>query len=173
MDTQTSAPATAASVLAGVLDIRKIVNPAPKKIWVNYRDTGIELEVNFMSKARFKVISDKCSVVKYDEATKKHVPQIDTKKIAGMYVREAVTNWRGVTPKSLGSILPVNLENLTDEQQTTQIPFDVEQLSYLVENAFELDTFIQEVTMNPQLFNGSGASKEDVAKNSSSSSGGS
>lgn len=157
------------AVIPSVLDIRKIVNPAPKTIWVQYRDTKIEFAVNFMSKARFKVISDRCSTIKYDEGTRKHIPQIDTKKIAGMYVREAVTSWRGVTPKSLGSILPVELGNLTEEQQNTEIGFDVDQLVFLVENAFELDTFIQEVSMNPQLFNQNAVPMEDATKNSKSS----
>jgi hypothetical protein len=173
MSTPATPPVNPTTAPLSILDVRSFANPAPKTIWVQYRDTAIELEVCFMSKARFKVLTERCSTIRYDEATRKHVPQIDTKKIAGAYVREAVSNWRGVTPKGLGSIIPVNLENLTPEQQESQIPFSIEQLVFLVETAFEMDTFIQEVTMNPLLFNQQTVSKEDAAKNSSSSPGGS
>jgi len=151
------------------LDLRKLINPAPKSIWVQYRDTGISFEVNFMSKARFKVLTDQCSSLVYNADSKTHQPKIDTKKLAGAYVEQAVKNWKGVTPKSLSALAPVNTENLTDAQRETELEYSVDSMKFLVESTFELDTFLQEVTMNPALFNQTVVPIEDAAKNSKSS----
>lgn len=151
------------------LDLRKLINPSPKSIWVQYKDTGISFEVNFMSKARFKVLTDQCSSLVYNAESKTHQPKIDTKKLAAAYVEQAVKGWKGVTPKSLAAIAPVELSNLTEEQRNTELAYSADSMKFLVESTFELDTFLQEVTMNPALFNQTVVPFEDAAKNSKSS----
>jgi len=155
MDTQTPAPA---------LSLASLIAPANKTAWVEFKE-GIAFEMVFVSKSKFKSITDQCTTLQFDPRSKVHQPRLDSIKLIELFVKEAVKSWRNVTPEKVSLIAPLDLSKVPQDQMQTEIPFNYEQLVALVKETYELDTFLQEAAMDIRCFNTGNVPKEDSAKN--------
>lgn len=155
-----NAPVKATSAL-----IADILKPTlTKTAWVEFKE-GIMLEVAFVSKSKFKLITDQCTVLQYDPRSKVHQPKIDASKMIDLFVREAVKNWKNVTPRKLSQIAPIDLTNVEASIMDSEIPFSHEALAALTKETYELDSFVQEAAMDVRCFQQTVVPKEDAAKN--------
>jgi hypothetical protein len=128
---------------------------------VEYRH-GLKLKLRYVSRAELVRISRESTILKYDEKVKGRVPSLDGVKFAGLFCAAAVVGWEGATPETLASMMPLDLSTLTKEQRGAEIEFSVEQLQFLLENTFELETFIQDAALDVRTFN---PLKEEEEKN--------
>lgn len=155
-----------------MIELAKLVpkKGATLKTWVEYRE-GIFLEINFISRADLQGMFSEFSYLKYDPAQKQRISAVKTEEFAKAFCVKAVTNWRGVTPKSFSAVLsPLDLNTLTKEQQTEEIPFTAENLQQAVSMAYEFDKFIQDSASDPKLYS---PTHEDELGNSETSPSGS
>lgn len=144
--------------------IADLMKSTVKTAWLEFKE-GISFELKFVSKSKFRLITDQCTTLQFDPRSKVHQPKVDTTKMVELFVKEAVHNWRGATPRRLALIAPVNLESLSDEQKDAELVFSYEQLVALVKETYELDSWMQEAAMDIRCFNVGSVPKEDVAKN--------
>jgi hypothetical protein len=166
--TETPVAATPVPVLIPAaptpVQLASIIMSSPKTAWVEFKD-GIAFEICYVSKSKFKNITDKCTTLQFDVRQKVHQPRIDTAAMVEMFVREAVKNWRNVTPRKVAQIAPLDLSKVSAEQMDMEVPFSLEQLTALVKETYELDSFLQEAAMDIRCFNNSLVDKELSTKN--------
>lgn len=134
-------------------------------IWVNFK--GVKFQVRYISRITLSTIAEQCVVAGYDSTKKARSRQLDPQKFAKAMATTIVHDWQGATLRALANIMPINLEGMTPAQLDADVPFNEENLCMVVENAHELDGFLQECAVDASLFRADNA--EDVTKNSVSS----
>ena len=147
------------------IDLASLIDTEAKFATVEYIE-GFSLVLRFVGKAQLRSIGRACTVNRFDKKTKQRVQDVDQKQFATSFAKVAVTGWKGATPNRLSSIIPMDIEGLSEEARDMEIPFSLEQLMLLIENALDLDGFIQDQAMDLTLFQ---PGHEDELENSESS----
>jgi len=136
---------------------------------IEFRD-GIIIELRYVSRSVISKMSRECTVMKYDPKSRVREPQIDGKKFSEVFTRAAVVGWEGVTPRSIATLIAVDLSKIKPEDLDKPLPFTAEDFAFIMENAYELDNWLQNEAVEIRNFK---PSKEDEEKNSQSSQSGS
>lgn len=136
--------------------------------WVEFRN-GLEFDVRFVSRAELQRIAQRCTVLRYDPKAKTRVPRLDSERFVRDFCDRAVKGWRGITPDSISTLVPVDLGKLTEEQRRSPIEFSLDNLVSLVSNAYELDDFLQDAVSDVSVFRPNQA--EEMGNSESSQSG--
>lgn len=151
-DTQNAAPSAAPASPAPSTNLlaalKTTVNPTA---WVEFRD-GILFELKYMPKARWRAIADNCTEFRYDPVQKQRLPKMDSAKFLKLFIEEAVTDWRGVTLRSISLQTDIDIRNFTKEQLDAPLPFSAAELLDLIDRIVDLDTFINTAVMDIKTF---------------------
>lgn len=119
--------------------------------WVEFKQ-GIKLKLRYVSRQKLLQISKASEELKWQGPRKGRMPEMNSDKFTKLFVEAAVLDWEGVTPLSIGSIVPTDLSEVPSAEIDKAIPFSHEALSTLAKNAYELDNFIQEASMDLSTF---------------------
>lgn len=111
---------------------------------VEFKDTGIIIEVRYVSRAELQRISRTCVTQKYEKSSNRREPSVDGAQFAAKFTERAVIGWSGATPAKLSKLIPLDTAKLTPAQLNEELPFDKDNFSVLLANAFDLDAFLQE-----------------------------
>ena len=143
------------------LDLTQMLNVNQEQLTavVEFKE-GILLHMSYISRVKLQQLYKTCTEMRYDTTKKARVPQVDQKKFSEEFCRLAVTGWGGVTYDSLSKVLPLN--RVDPSRRKESIPFSHEQLFALVQAAYELDTFIQDMAVDARVFS---PDLEDELKN--------
>lgn len=134
-------------------------------IWVNFK--GVEFNIRYVSRLTLTSIADKCLVASYNAQQKQRQRTVDPVRFARGIAKAIVADWKKATLRNLANIMPLNLGELPPEKLDESVPCTEENLFMVIENAHELDSFLQDSAIDASLFRSEFA--EDVEKNSSSS----
>ena len=147
------------------VDLAALINTEAKLATVEYVQ-GLFFVLRYVGKAQLRNIAQACTINRFDKKTKQRVQDIDHKAFAKSFARTAVADWKGATPERLSQIVPMNLEALGEDAKQQEIPFSIDHLMLVIENALDLDGFIQEQSTDLTLFQ---PNQEDELENSESS----
>jgi hypothetical protein len=166
------APILKTNYLTNKMSLSLAAITSSKRLTVSlaFRD-GISFDIAYLSRAKLQDIYKKSQKVDYNPATKTREQMSDPDKFAKLFVEACVLGWNGVTPKSIASHVQIDEAILADEKKANEpIPYTPENMFFLLRNAYEIDTFLQEAVGNLEVF---APGKEEAEKNSSSSQSGS
>ena len=116
---------------------------------VEYK-SGIIFELAYVSRQKLSAMSKECIVLKFDEKQKTRAQTLDSKLFSEAFIRAAVIGWTGLTPRTLSTIVPI--EGVAEADMDQPIDFSLENAIFLLNSAYELDTFLQESAVNSELF---------------------
>jgi len=120
--------------------------------WVEFK-SGIEFQICFVPRAVFKKMADSCTVFKLNPKTQVREATPDTDRLMAQFAARAVKGWRNLTPRTLVTILPFELDQVAPENLDDEIEFSQELLKQIMDLAYDFDRFLQEICMDPQYFN--------------------
>lgn len=118
---------------------------------VEYKD-GIFFEIRFISRSKLRSILTACTRWVYDPVAKTRVQQPDPKLFAKEFCKAALIGWEGLTLKKLAELLPVKQEVLDTDPPDTEILFDQEDAQVLLEQAYDVDDFLQKTCVDLAYF---------------------
>jgi hypothetical protein len=127
---------------------------------------GITLILRYVSRERMRSLWSRCTTLRYDQQTRARIPRAELSKFSEEFAVLAVAGWEGVTPRTLGKIVPTDLSGVPEKDLDVEIPFSEDGLRALVKQAYDLDNFVQEEAVKPELFS---PNQENEIKNLSSS----
>lgn len=135
------------------MDLKSLLKAPEQEITsqVEFKE-GIVLTMRYLPRTKLQDFATKSRIFKYDSATKTRNQTIDGDLFSEMFCDYAVVGWKGVTPESLSSVVPLNTEGFTDTQLKAEIPFTKESLMILVKQAYEFDEFVQKVSTDLSYF---------------------
>jgi len=113
---------------------------------------GIFVRLRHIKKAEFRSLVDEATSLKYNTQTKQREPVTDSTRLSREFVLRAVKGWKGMTPKTLSKLVPIDLTQYTEEELKEEIPFSVDLLQDISTNSLDLDSFVQEMAMNIDTF---------------------
>lgn len=131
---------------------------------------GLTLNLRYMSRSTLQSLYRSCTIQKFNHESKQREPQLDGPRFAKEFTKLSVLGWEGFTPNRIASLFPVEFENIPADKMDEEIPFSIEDFSFLMENVFDLDQFVQDAVVDANYFR---PHKEDEEKNSESSQSGS
>jgi hypothetical protein len=120
-------------------------------VWIEYRE-GIEFLISYVSRNELQAMAKRSTVYKYDPVTKVRAPTLDQNLLTREFCKAAIKDWRGVTPNSLSKLVPIDLTTIAEEDYDSEIAFSQENVTSLVQKAYELDNFLQESAIDIRLF---------------------
>ena len=121
-----------------------------KTAWVVFK--GIKFQIRYISKVVLGQLAEQCVVTAYDAKARGRTRQLDPDKFTKELAKTLVRDWSEATLRNLRHIMPLNSEGLTEEQLDTELPFSQENLLTVVTSAHELDSFLQECSVDAGLF---------------------
>jgi hypothetical protein len=135
------------------MDLKSLLKAPEQEITsqVEFKE-GIVLTMRYIPRTKLQDFATKSRIFKYDSATKTRNQTIDGDLFSEMFCEAAVVGWKGVTPESLSSVVPLNTEGFTDVELKTEIAFTKESLMILVKQAYEFDEFVQKVSTDLSYF---------------------
>ena len=136
------------------IDLKKLIVTDSNSLSVNveFKDSII-LTLNYVSRIKLQSLWKSCTTLKFDRTTRQRTPQVDGTRFSEEFSRLAVSGWRGVTPRAIAaSLFPLDLSGMSEAEKDAEIPFTHENLSLLLSNSYELDTFIQDSAVDSALF---------------------
>ena len=113
---------------------------------------GIKFNVNYLSRPSLSKILRDSQELRYNEAAKGRMAETNPTKFRDKFIAAVVTGWEGVTPESVAKLVPVDVSALTPDQLKAPIAFDSDQLAFLMDNAYELEQFLQGVSGDISYF---------------------
>lgn len=114
---------------------------------------GIVFGLNYLARETLQKLARECTVYKYNPQTKVREPQLDSSKLIGRFCSIAVFSWKGMTPRALSRLLPIDFSKITEKQKDEEIAFSQEQLCAIVQASSEIDVFLQNTTTDINFFN--------------------
>lgn len=118
---------------------------------VEFRD-GMFFTVNFLPRTSLQKIFNDSKIRKMDYKTARKEEELDGDKFSRKFCSEVVAGWRGVTPRKIAKLVPIDLVDFTEAERDEEVEFSQEQMSYLLKNAYDLDSFLQGYCQNLDNF---------------------
>ena len=151
------------------LNINAMIESAGKKLeglqsWVEFEE--MDFLFNFMPRAQFKKLAQKCTAMKYDQNKRTREETVDAEKLNKLLIEAVIVDWRKVTPRSLSKVLAIDVSDLSDDELDEALDFDSETVRLLAEHAYGFEQFLQDVCMDQSYFS---PHAEEEAKNSETS----
>jgi hypothetical protein len=146
--------------LKALLDTDRIENG----VWVTYEDTPFEVRVAYYGRPEMQALYKKCSTKKFDPGTMQEREDLDTVKFRDAFSDQVIKEWRGLT---LGVLRKLILLKASEQPDDTPITCTKENKTFLLENCFAFDRWVQSVCQSIEVFNQK--QKEIERKNSSGS----
>ena len=117
-------------------------------LWVDVPGfLDFEIKVKYLTPANIKVIRDKATKTQLNKQTRQMEEVVDDDLMARYMVREMIQDWRGLTVKTLQTMMPLSEEsaNAIDEEYDGELPFTNEDLETLVDFTYSR-SFMDRVT---------------------------
>ena len=80
---------------------------------------------------------ERCTTAEYDSKLKGRVPKLDSTRFTNAFAEATIVGWKGVTYRKLikSGILPIDIEQIPEEDRDVEIPFEVGEAAKLLEKA--------------------------------------
>jgi hypothetical protein len=117
-------------------------------LWVDVPGfLDFEIKVKYLTPANIKVIRDKATKTQLNKQTRQMEEVVDDDLMARYMVREMIQDWRGLTVKTLQTMMPLSEESATaiNEEYDGELPFTNEDLETLVDFTYSR-SFMDRVT---------------------------
>lgn len=132
--------------MSSVNDKLNIVTMAQKQTRptqeVEFKDKMF-LTVSFLPRPTLQKIYKESQTMKMQYKTGIRAPETDNDKFSAKFCAEVVKDWRGFTPRKISELINIDLSQFSPEELDEQIPFSQDQIAFLVKEAYDLDTFLQ------------------------------
>jgi hypothetical protein len=134
------------------LSLKNLIRQTAPEKWIEFRP-GVRFKLRYLTRPQLRKITQECMVSKFDKDSKARINQLDSKLLAKAYIENVVVGWDGVTVRFINSELcPLDVAGLSDAQLDAPLEYSASQIEVLLDQAYELDTFIQEASTDPTLF---------------------
>ncbi len=131
-----------------------------KIITVTYpTEEGFTVDIRYMNREALSKLREKCLKLKWNKLSRKQEEEVDFEKFTEEYARLAVVGWKGLTPKILATLIPIDLDKMPKED----IEFSVENAIDLMKNSTPFDQWIGDCMNDIEKF--SKAKHEENVKN--------
>lgn len=155
---------------ASKFNIVQLASSAPKlSTEVEIRD-GMYLTVNHLPRPALQKIFKESQTMKMNYKTQMREASLNNDTFAKKFVDEVVTGWRGFTPKSIATLISLDLSGFSEEELKEAVPYDPEQMAFLLKGAYDVDSFLQTFVQDVTNFE---PEAENERKNSEASPSGS
>jgi len=111
---------------------------------------GFEVELAYLTKDELMKLRDKCTTQKLDRKTRQMKEEVDSDLFQEVYINAILKGWTGLKYKYLKSMLPVDLSEITDEEETLEYSEDNAQL--LMKNGVDFDNWVTSVLDDVENF---------------------
>lgn len=136
------------------IDLSKLVpkesDLGKRTVWVDFK--GVRFKIRYISRATLMSIAEHCTIAGYDQVSKTRNRRLDIDKYVGEIASTIVQDWEKCTVESLSKLMVMNVEGLTEEQIKAPIPFTRENLVMVIKNVHDLDGFLQDCSVDADLF---------------------
>lgn len=155
-------PATVAPTKRSLNVIELAKDMRKPQMPVEYRD-GLWFTLSFLGRSRLQTMMKNCTKMKLNPLTATREPTLDNDLFLSAFVAEVFHGWKGMTPRRLSDILPIDTKGFSEEELDAEIPYSQDQMTHILKNAYELDTFVQTFVQDLRNFE---PHKEHEEKNS-------
>lgn len=136
------------SKIANLLKSEAVIDT--QTIWVEFK-AGLQFKLRYLSRAKLVQIAQASQYMAFNDSSKTRESKIDTEKVGKELYKHIVVDWKNVTLRRLGQIMPLDLSHAADELDSP-VTFSEEELLAVIEHATDLGEFLNEQAQNPALF---------------------
>ncbi len=111
---------------------------------------GFEVELAYLTKDELMKLRDKCTNQKLDRKTRQMKEEVDSDLFQQMYIAAILKGWTGLKYKYLRSMIPVDLSEITDEEDTLE--FSEKNAEQLMKNGVDFDNWVTSVLDDVENF---------------------
>jgi len=109
-----------------------------------------EVELAYLTKDELMKLRDKCTNQKLDRKTRQMKEEVDSDLFQQMYIAAILKGWTGLKYKYLRSMIPVDLSEVEDENDTLE--YSEENAEQLMKNGVDFDNWVTSVLEDVELF---------------------
>ena len=127
------------------MKLSDIVPEGPIQVWVPFEPIeGFEVLFEHKDATQRQKIFRKAQVLRWNPKTHQKEEDIDVEKMNWLVATEIVKDWRGLTPRKLAKIVPVDFDRLKDAglKPDDEIPYDPEDCVFLLTKSDLFDSFV-------------------------------
>lgn len=128
---------------------------------VPYRE-GLSFKLTYLSKPDLQRMMKGCVKMEHNPRTKQREPRIDNDDFMDKFCRRCVKGWTGATLRVISAIAMLDKSKITTEDLDKPVPFNHENLLFLLKNSYDVDEFLQNSATDVKVFN---PNWEDEVKN--------
>lgn len=137
-----------------MVDILKRVEETLEKgmtVWVESPDVeGFEIEIAYVGREEMTKIYNRCTQRKWNRQTRRMEEVTNRDKLMGIWSERAIKDWKGLTLKSLISLVPIVLGK-EDKPASLVECTEGNKVALLKHNA-DFDNFILDIATNSEVF---------------------
>jgi len=132
------------------MDLAKLIVPISytKVDYPGFPDFTVELA--YLTKDELMKLRDKCTNQKIDRKTRSMKEEVDSDLFQELYINAILKGWTGLKYKYLKSMIPVDLSEIEDENETLE--YSEENAQLLMKNGVDFDNFITSVLDDVENF---------------------
>jgi hypothetical protein len=132
-----------------MLDLKQLVIDT-KSVWMEYPGfSGFEVEVTNLSRKELEKLRKRCTVTKFDRATRTPHEDLDGDKFAKEFSKATIKNWKGLKLDYLQSLILINTEGLDLEDE---LDYSEENAEMIVTGSIEFNGWLNEVVFDLDNF---------------------
>ena len=144
------------------LDFASVAETKSLTTWAEFKP-GLSFLIRFISRSELQQLSRLCTTNKYNQDTHQREPRLDSEKFLPKFINRVVKGWKGLTPKVLADLIPVDMTKIPPQHHDAEIAYDPQQMIVLVNKCFDLDTFLNRVSTDLTWFRD--ADESEAVKN--------
>lgn len=112
--------------------IKNLVND-DAEVWVKTPiDPDFQVKLKFASKDKMAKIQKESIKQHLDRQTRQVVTETDDEKFLEKFLTYCVKDWTGLTKRVLAEMIPMDLEEFSEEELAEEIPYDVSEAVDLI-----------------------------------------
>jgi len=119
----------------------KINSRSEKRVWAAYKGS-FEVEIRHVPRPQSREITERCQKREWDNGVGGYTQVLDTDKYYDALAREVITDWRGLKPELLRTM--VDMESYPE----SDVPYSPEDAVELLKNVHGFDVWVQTIARN-------------------------